>query len=45
MLRGLLAAGGIKSEVHDDHLPDNAPDEQWMELASKRNWTVITGRQ
>jgi len=29
-------------EVHDDHLPIDAPDEHWIELVAKNGWIAIT---
>ncbi len=28
--------------VHDDHLPPDAPDEDWLKLAGNAGWVVIT---
>lgn len=29
-------------EVHDDHLPQAAPDEEWIALVGRRGWVAIT---
>ena len=29
-------------EVHDDHLPLDAPDEDWIALVGRRGWVAIT---
>lgn len=37
-----LRSEGIKVEVHDDHLPPDAPDEEWIELVGQRCWVAVT---
>ena len=37
-----LRQEGIKVEVHDDHLPNNAPDEEWIALVGKKGWVALT---
>lgn len=37
-----LRQEGIKVEVHDDHLPNDAPDEDWIALVAERGWVAIT---
>ncbi|MCY4199792.1 MAG: hypothetical protein OXF31_08260 [Gammaproteobacteria bacterium] len=37
-----LRAEGMKVEAHDDHLPPDAPDEQWLEFVAQRSWVAIT---
>ena len=32
----------MKVEVHDDHLPLDAPDEEWVALVGRMGWVVIT---
>ena len=39
--RGLLAAG-LAIEIHDDHFPQNAPDEEWIPQVSARGWVILT---
>ena len=29
-------------EVHDDHLPLDAPDEEWIALVGRMGWVAIT---
>ena len=29
-------------EIHDDHLPLDAPDEDWLELVGRNGWVAIT---
>ena len=29
-------------EVHDDHLPQNTPDEDWIALVGRKGWVAIT---
>jgi predicted nuclease of predicted toxin-antitoxin system len=29
-------------EVHDDHLPIDAPDEEWIKLVEERGWIALT---
>lgn len=38
----ILRAKGISCEVHDRHLSPNAPDEDWVELCSKKGWIAVT---
>lgn len=46
MGRHLVARGlrkeGLSCEVHDDHLAQNATDEEWMKFAAEQGWVVIT---
>jgi len=37
-----LRAAGISLETHDDHLPEDAPDEDWIALVGRRNWLAVT---
>ena len=37
-----LREHGIQTEIHDDHLPRNAPDEDWIKLVSDKNWIGVT---
>lgn len=37
-----LRAAGIATEVHDDHLPANAPDEEWIALVGRNGWLAVT---
>ncbi len=33
---------GMKVEVHDDHFPLGAPDEEWLAHAWNMNWVAVT---
>lgn len=37
-----LRASGLQVEVHDDHLPIDSPDEDWIALVGQRNWIALT---
>ena len=37
-----LRSAGMKVEVHDDHLPQDAPDEEWVALVGRKAWVAIT---
>ena len=37
-----LRADGMTVEVHDDHLPPDAPDEEWIALVGRMGWVAIT---
>ena len=37
-----LRADGMTVEVHDDHLPLDAPDEDWIALVGAKGWVAIT---
>jgi uncharacterized protein with PIN domain len=37
-----LRQSGVKVEIHDDHFPQDAPDEHWIEEVGKRGWVVLT---
>ena len=37
-----LRDAGFQVEVHDDHLPIDAPDEDWIELVGKKGWIALT---
>ena len=37
-----LRAAGLEVEVHDDHLPSDAPDEDWIALVGKKGWVALT---
>ena len=40
-MAGILRAAGLKVEVHDDHLPQNVTDPEWLTLAGKNGWIVV----
>ena len=37
-----LRSEGMKVEVHDDHLPLDAPDEDWVALVGRKRWVAVT---
>ena len=37
-----LRQAGEKVEVHDDHLPQNAKDEEWLRYVGALNWVALT---
>ena len=37
-----LRNAGHQVEIHDDHLPSDAPDEDWIKLISSHNWVGMT---
>lgn len=36
-----LRAAGIPCEVHDDHLPQDATDADWLQLVGDKGWIAI----
>ena len=32
----------MKVEVHDNHLPPDAPDEDWLALVGRMGWVALT---
>jgi len=38
-----LRSEGLRIEIHDAHLPNDAPDEAWIQLVGQKNWIGITG--
>lgn len=37
-----LRETGHRAEVHDDHFPQDAKDEEWLPVVGERGWLVIT---
>lgn len=37
-----LRSEGMNVEVHDDHLPPDAPDEEWIALVGQAGWVAVT---
>lgn len=37
-----LRTAGARVELHDDHLSQDAPDEDWLALAGRHDWVVLT---
>ena len=42
MIADALRAVGSIVEIHDDHLPPDAPDEDWISLVARKGWLAIT---
>jgi hypothetical protein len=37
-----LRLAGAAVEIHDDHFPTTAPDEDWLHEVGRRRWVVLT---
>lgn len=37
-----LRSEGLNVEIHDDHLPLDAPDEEWLKLVGRNGWLALT---
>ncbi|HTN72171.1 MAG TPA: hypothetical protein VMO00_13910 [Methylomirabilota bacterium] len=37
-----LRQSGAKVEIHDDHFPQDAPDERWIAEVGEKGWVVLT---
>jgi predicted nuclease of predicted toxin-antitoxin system len=37
-----LRTAGIRCVIHDDYLPPDAPDEEWLSLVGRNGWVAIT---
>lgn len=42
VLAQALRSAGAKVEVHDDHFPPDASDEDWLAEVGERRWVVLT---
>lgn len=42
VIAGRLRQCGVQVEIHDDHFPQNDPDEDWISEVGKRGWVVLT---
>jgi predicted nuclease of predicted toxin-antitoxin system len=42
ILASVLRAATLKIEVHDDHFPPDAKDEDWLQIVGARGWIVLT---
>ena len=40
-----MRQGGIRVEVHQDHFPAGAKDEDWLPKVGAKNWIVLTKDQ
>lgn len=38
----ILQNVGEQVEVHDDHLPQDAADEEWIQLVGEKGWLAVT---
>lgn len=37
-----LRQAGARVEIHDDHFPRNAKDEEWLREVGQRGWIILT---
>ena len=37
-----LRQAGLRVEIHDDHFPPDARDQEWLEVVGARGWVVLT---
>lgn len=37
-----MRSEGLSVEIHDDHLPLDAPDEEWLKLVGRKGWLALT---
>lgn len=42
VIANLLRDAEFKVEIHDDHLPQTAPDEEWIYYVAQQNWVALT---
>ena len=42
IVSGTLRQAGAQVEIHDDHFPPDAPDEDWLREAGRQRWVVLT---
>jgi len=42
VVAGALRAAGEQIQVHDDHFPQNTPDETWLKEVGQHDWIVLT---
>ena len=42
IIAGRLRSAGMKVEVHDNHLPPDAPDEDWIAFVGRMGWVALT---
>lgn len=38
----VLRSSGLQVKRHDEHLPPNATDEEWLEFVGRNGWVAIT---
>jgi predicted nuclease of predicted toxin-antitoxin system len=41
-MANILRTAGLRVETHDDHFPQNAKDPEWLSVAGKNKWVVVT---
>lgn len=39
---GVLRSAGLTVHIHDDHFPDDEPDESWLPEVAARGWIVLS---
>jgi len=37
-----LRAAGARVEIHDEHFPETATDQDWLDEVGRRGWIVLT---
>ena len=37
-----LREAGADVEIHDDHFPNDAKDEEWLREVARRGWVILT---
>jgi hypothetical protein len=42
VVAGALRFAGVLVEIHDDHFPTTAHDEDWLQEVGRRGWIVLT---
>lgn len=42
IIASALRDAGANVEIHDDHLPPDAADEEWIALVGRKGWLAIT---
>lgn len=42
LIADALREAGHAVEIHDDHLPIDAPDEDWIALVARQRWIALT---
>ena len=42
VIANAIRDAGHRVEIHDDHLPIDAPDEDWISLVGKKSWVALT---
>ena len=42
VVAGVLREVGFAVEIHDDHFPQDAPDDVWLPEVSQRGWIALT---